>query len=129
MSFKFISSLDGSRTAGDATALSGYNPSTGVSDITFGTMLYLQEKVVSFRLGNTGSSTATFTISIDSVNSPLEANTSLSLDKETYSSSVAVVVEPNKISPVIYMKHVVNIETSGATVKGLGTIKIKVVES
>jgi len=127
MSFKLVLGTDTNRTAAEATELTAYNPSTGVGDLDFDSLQFLQTKVLKFKIANTGASEATFTTTIVSNNTDLATNTTLSLDGTTYSTSAVVTVVANRVSGILYMKHYV--DASIEDTLGQGTIKIKVVES
>ena len=127
MTFKLVAATDTNRTAGEATELTAYNPSTGTGDLDFGSIQYLQTKILKFKIANTGAAKATFTVTIASINTDLATNTTLSTDGTTYSTSVVVNVDANRVSKVIYIKHYVDISVEDTL--GDGSIKIKVVES
>lgn len=117
MTVKFIPHTDESRSAADAATL---------SSLDFGYALYLQTKKVSFKLGNINSAgDQTYTVTISGLNSTLVADTLLSEDDTTYTSSIDVTVPSGEISPVLYARHIVR---EGA-VANSGLVRIHVVES
>jgi len=120
MSFKLVLGTDTYRTAGETTAV-------GASDLDFGNLQFLQTKILKFKIANTGSDKAIFTVTIASDNTDLATNTTLSTDGTTYSTSVVYTVEANRVSGILYVKHYA--DPTVTAVLDEGTIKIKVVES
>lgn len=116
MTWKFVSFSDEAVSAADADTL---------TTLDFGNALYKETKKVKFRLGNTGGNVASFTVQVSGVNSTLIADTTLSLDDTSYSSSVFVSgVDAGQISPVVFAKHVVRADAVAAS----GIVRMHVVE-
>jgi hypothetical protein len=120
MSFKYIDPDNVGYTAGDAVEL---------TEIDFGNLLPNQEKIVSLRIGNTGDSEATYTITGLSVNSGIISSFEISDDGENYESIGSGIIinnlPPNAISDKINVKF----EVPDDVYISDGTIRIYTLES
>ena len=116
MAIKFIPHTENTNKADDAETL---------TTLDWGYALYLQEKKVKFKLGNTGATQVTFTVVASGVNDALVADTSFSTDDDTYESSASVVVPAGEVSDVIYAKHTVREKA----VVGSGIVRLHVTEA
>lgn len=120
MSFKYIDPDNVGYTAGDATEL---------TELAFGKQLPGQEEIAKLRLGNTGGSDATFTVTGTSTNTSILDGFTISDDGETYVAMTTGItisnLKPNAISDVIYVKFTV---PDDAYISN-GTIRLDVAES
>lgn len=101
MSFKYIGSSDQSVAADDATA---------ITSIDFGKVFPSSTNILQFKIGNTGSSTASFTSTVTSVNTALSNACNVSLDGITWvagSTGVSITLNGNEVSDAIYIKIVI----------------------
>ena len=94
--FDFVPSDTIALTARDAASL---------GPIDLGAFLFSQSKTTKFKLANLSSFIVGYTLSIVSSNAEIIPNVLLSLDDETYSTSVSFEnVQPNSITPTIWLK-------------------------
>lgn len=94
--FDFVPSDTIALTARDATSL---------GPIDLGAFLFSQSKTTKFKIANLSSFIVGYTLSIVSSNAEIIPNVLLSLDDETYSTSVSFEnVQPNSITPTIWLK-------------------------
>ncbi len=115
-SFKFIPITDNNLTAADANELTAIN---------LGPLLFSQEKIIAFKMGNIGSFPINLTITTMSVNETLTSLATFSANKVAYTSTIIVEgIPPNGISDPIWMKM-----NAGSTLPGAGTIVIDVEQS
>jgi hypothetical protein len=119
MSFKYIDPDNVGYTAGDADEL---------SELAFDKVYPDNEKVMVFRLGNTGDSANDYTITGESINSGIIDSFYISDDGETYEPIASGIVIPNlaanQISDPVYVKFDIPEDAYISS----GTIRILTVE-
>lgn len=112
-SFILIPVSDTSLTAVDSAEL---------ISIDFGALLYNQEKIQAFKVGNYGSAVVGVTVSIIGANGDILELASLSLDKVNYSSSIIIdTIQSNEVTDPIWLKF-----SPAASSTGPGTFLINV---
>lgn len=98
--FKFISSLDTSLSARDAETIDG---------LDFAGLLFNQEKILQFKIGNTSKKKSNFTITVESREEDITDAVQLSYNRIDYSDSLYIEnIEDNYITDVIYIKFTTN---------------------
>lgn len=118
MSFKFINEDYTGFTAQDAG-------SVGDDELTCSGMFVEQEKILSFRLGNTGSSETNFAVTSSGVNADVLSDVSFSLDGEDFTPSLTVSgIAPNHVTDIIKCKFA----PDAGDVLGVGSFLIRVDE-
>lgn len=114
LTFIFVDVEDVNFTALDAEEL---------TSVDLGSMLFNQEKVFGFKLGNTSSVSTDFVITANSVNN-LENMVTFSNDKVSYSNSLTITqVKPNAVTDTIWVK--VAITTSAYIDEGTFLINVE----
>lgn len=113
MSFKFVLGSQSVTTSSEATG----STSKDLEGIFIG-----QSKTNVMQIANTGSSTATYTISVSGVNTDIKTSTEVSLDNVTYATTVvASGVAAGRLSDAIYYK----VTPAAGSIVGSGTVYIR----
>lgn len=95
------------------------------TSLDMGAVFVGQEKILKFRIANTGSSQADFTVTITGTNTNITDDVTLSTDGDTYAASVDVDgVAANHVSDIVYCK----IKPDASDPTAAGTFMIKVTE-